>query len=75
MRSIVRRVSLKQLSLRNIPSNFIVNLDRVRIELDRRTNIMYSMQWKDSVKNTGAKICEEFSKEVRVVKTLHLTTS
>ena len=31
LRSIVRRLSLRQLSLRSIPSSFTVNLDRVKV--------------------------------------------
>ena len=33
LRSIARRVSLRQLSLRSIPSSFTVNLDRVKVRI------------------------------------------
>ena len=33
LRSIVRRVSMRQLSLRSIPSSFTVNLDRVKVRI------------------------------------------
>ena len=36
LRSIVRRVSLEQLSLRNIPSSSTVNLDRVQVRFGQK---------------------------------------
>ena len=48
LRSIVRRLSLRQLSLRSIPSSFTVNLDRVKVRFgqmyrhdDLRSKHMY----------------------------------
>ena len=42
LRSIARRVSLRQLSLRSIPSSFTVNLDRVKVrigQMDRHDDL------------------------------------
>ena len=42
LRSIARRVSLRQLSLRSIPSSFIVNMDRVKViigQMDRHDGL------------------------------------
>ena len=46
LRSIVRRVSLKQLSLRNIPSSFTVNLDRVTAGIGQTYGRVEVDEWK-----------------------------
>ena len=55
LRSIARRVSLRQLSLRSIPSSFTVNLDRVKVRFgqmyrqdDLRSKHMYRPRTKYS---------------------------
>ena len=46
LRSTVRRVSLKQLSLRSIHSSFTVNLDRVKARIGQADGRVESDRWK-----------------------------
>ena len=46
LRSIAGRASLKQLSLRSIPSSFTVNLDRVKDEIGQTYGRVEAHEWK-----------------------------
>ena len=71
LRSIIRRLSLRQLSLRSIPSKFTVNLDRVKVRFgqmyrhdDLRSKYMYRLRTEYSSTYVVRVDAHEWSKDL-----------